>query len=259
MGLPDLLVSSVRRYGVMPTTLVVTVLSVLISMAVTALVVGVFWGEVELDTLAVAATVAAVNAPLFGYAQLRTFSKLERARSELQRLADTDGLTGVHNRRYFLERLNDELERLTRYGGALSVVLFDIDDFKKVNDGYGHSAGDEVLKAVAACCLEGIRQPDVFARYGGEEFAFLLPQTDAEQARLLAERLRSGVAALELHSGEARIRLTVSIGVASASADTSADRLLKGADDALYQAKRLGKNRVEGATSLPAVLTPAAL
>jgi diguanylate cyclase (GGDEF)-like protein len=161
----------------------------------------------------------------------------------------TDPLTGIANRRFFERRLHGEVERWRRTRQATSVLLADIDYFKRVNDTYGHRVGDEVLKRVAAAFAGELRAADVLARFGGEEFAFLLPQTTASQALVFAERVR---ARIESHSWAGNVSLpatTVSVGVSSLDDKTSGgadlrDWLVERADRALYWAKGQGRNRV---------------
>lgn len=158
--------------------------------------------------------------------------------------AHTDFLTGLRNRRYLELILERELFRVARYGRPLSLIILDLDGFKAVNDTHGHEVGDRVLKALARCLEEHLRQSDRAVRLGGEEFAVLLPETGLPQALRLAERLRQAVAALKVPPVE---RLSASFGVAQASPTDSPFSLLKRADEALYRAKRAGKNRVETA------------
>jgi len=171
---------------------------------------------------------------------------LRNAQHQLERLAHTDPLTGLHNRRYFMLRLREEIERSSRHDKCLSVLLFDLDHFKQVNDRYGHEAGDQVLQAVAIAAAKITRVSDVVARIGGEEFALLLPETHREGAMNLAGRLRGAVAAAKIRTAEGRsVSVTASVGVATVHRVPKEPReVLKLADDALYQAKRAGRNAV---------------
>jgi diguanylate cyclase (GGDEF)-like protein len=163
----------------------------------------------------------------------------------VERQASTDGLTDLANRRHFEETLAGEISRAERFGGALALVLADLDDFKQVNDRYGHQAGDDVLREFAAVLRDTVRDIDLAARYGGEEFAVLLPQTDLEGAGRLAERLREAMAErrLALVPG-AVFTVTASFGVASFPEAPTAAELFAAADEALYEAKSAGKNCV---------------
>jgi diguanylate cyclase (GGDEF)-like protein len=162
-------------------------------------------------------------------------------------LAIRDGLTGVYNHRYFHEVLSREIERARRYPAKLSLMMVDVDNFKRYNDINGHLAGDIVLKEVAEVLSKGIRQVDLVARYGGEEFAIILPNTDKHTAHTLAGRLRSRTSQLKVKGEDAFPggKLTVSIGLATYPEDaTTKDSLITRADKALYKAKAHGKNRV---------------
>ncbi len=163
----------------------------------------------------------------------------------VERQASTDGLTDLANRRTFEEALATETSRTGRFGGTLALILADLDDFKQVNDRYGHQAGDDVLRAFARILRETVREIDLAARYGGEEFAVLLPQTDLAGAEQLAERLREALAARPLgvhpHAG---IVLTASFGVACFPQAETPAALFAAADEALYRAKSAGKNCV---------------
>jgi len=178
---------------------------------------------------------------------------LENARLHgiVERQALIDNLTGLANRRHSEEALSAELARAERFGTPLSVVFADLDEFKAVNDRYGHPAGDLVLREFADVLHATLREADVAGRWGGEEFLLLLPGTDADGGAQLAERVRAGIEDRTVRgpTGDP-ISITCSFGVASYPAAETADDLLAAADDALYEAKRAGKNRVEGALPL---------
>jgi diguanylate cyclase (GGDEF)-like protein len=164
---------------------------------------------------------------------------------EIYRLTIIDGLTEIHNKRYLLEYLDRELARCERYGRPLSLVLFDIDRFKRINDDLGHLAGDAVLRQMSFCVREKVRKEELFARYGGEEFAAVLPETPCEDATLFAERIREAVADHRFgYDGEV-IPVTVSVGVATTAAEVPRPaELISWADRALYRAKHDGRNCV---------------
>lgn len=166
----------------------------------------------------------------------------KRAEEEIYLLATTDSLTGIANRRQFSTILSGEVDRAKRYGTPMSVVMYDIDYFKRVNDTYGHDVGDLVLQALTGLVKENIRTNDVLARWGGEEFMVLMPQSDIQAARDASEKLRLAIAA---HHFDQCDKLTVSFGVASFERQDDLNSLLKRVDDALYRAKAQGRNRVE--------------
>ena len=170
---------------------------------------------------------------------------VERRNQELEVMAATDALTGLANRRHFAERAEEEIRRAQRYDGRLSLIVGDIDHFKSVNDGWGHDVGDLALRHVADIWRRELRDVDLSARMGGEEFVALLPQTDADQGLVVAERIRAAIAARPLEShGAAAMALTISLGVASLRAGESLTDLLRRADQAMYQAKHGGRNTV---------------
>ncbi len=175
-------------------------------------------------------------------------TELEEVNSELKKLANVDGLTGLANRRYLDKYLKVEIARSIRNGHQLSIIMCDIDHFKKYNDTYGHLQGDDCLKTVASemnkVCK---RASDLVARYGGEEFGIVLPDTSAEDAERLAQKICDVVAGLNIeHSASDHKRVTVSMGLYSGEPDKSHDSeyMLKKADSALYEAKETGRNKV---------------
>lgn len=168
----------------------------------------------------------------------------EESRQVLEALANKDGLTGLMNRRHFMQTAEMELQRAQRYRRPVTVAMADLDYFKKLNDTYGHAAGDTVLRAFAEQVRETLRQSDLVCRYGGEEFAFLFPEISPDETARLAERLRVACVAHAVPLPDGRsVTATVSIGLADAS-ECPIEIALKNADEALYEAKRLGRNRV---------------
>lgn len=169
---------------------------------------------------------------------------LQSAIEKLSRLARKDELTGLYNRRELEERLANELQRSQRSKRGFAVAIADLDDFKKVNDTYGHDAGDEVLKALAEVLIGGIRVTDTVGRWGGEEFLFVLPETSQEGARVVLDRIRKRVSTINLRYRDVVIPITISIGMSYCERKCERDSILKEADLALYEAKHAGKNRV---------------
>jgi diguanylate cyclase (GGDEF)-like protein len=166
--------------------------------------------------------------------------------AQLERLARTDVLTSLSNRRDFYERAQQEVARAKRSGKAFSLMLLDVDFFKKINDQYGHAGGDEVLRRLSRVLSDMLREVDTPARLGGEEFVVLMPETPLEGARLVAERVRAGMeeTVVDLNDGR-QIRFTVSIGLAQwADGEDDIDVPLHRADEALYRAKAGGRNQV---------------
>jgi diguanylate cyclase len=172
-----------------------------------------------------------------------TLEERIRLQLQLEELATTDSLTGLLNRRAFSERADVECRRAQRRGTALSVLMFDIDHFKQVNDSYGHEAGDLVLVRCAGICREQLRDVDVVARYGGEEFVVLLPDSDLASAQEVAERLRTAFADARIPTEKGELRFTSSFGIAAHLHGTDIGRTLRHADEALYTAKGAGRNR----------------
>jgi two-component system cell cycle response regulator len=173
---------------------------------------------------------------------------IERAyHEEIYRLTTVDGLTQIFNKRYFSEALAREIARASRYRRELSMVMFDLDHFKDVNDTHGHLAGDAVLKTLALTIKSKIRTEDIFARYGGEEFAIILPEIDCHNAHQFAEKIRRIVETTEFRFEGTLIPVTISMGVATLDLEEpSSVALIKRADERLYEAKAAGRNCVRG-------------
>jgi diguanylate cyclase (GGDEF)-like protein len=184
---------------------------------------------------------------------MQAAESIYRARlfEQTERLATTDGLTGLLNHRTFQGRLDEHVAHAQRYGKKLSLILCDIDHFKSVNDTYGHPAGDLVLKAVARTLAKEARATDVVARYGGEEFAIVMPETDTAGALVIAERIRERIGKMVTETDQGPLRVTMSLGVATFPEDATAKAgLVERADGCLYHAKRHGRNQSVAAASL---------
>ncbi|MBF0459601.1 MAG: diguanylate cyclase [Nitrospirae bacterium] len=163
---------------------------------------------------------------------------------QLEHAARTDPLTGINNRGYFSELLKLEMERITRYGHACTVLMLDIDHFKSINDTYGHAAGDEALRTLTSIIQECARKNDFYGRLGGEEFAITLPETDIHGAAIVAERLRANLETTVIKFDSHELFVTASIGVSQYQAGDTMETLLHRADQAMYEAKKNGRNRV---------------
>ncbi len=161
---------------------------------------------------------------------------------KIQRQATTDGLTGLVNHRTFYDTLEKELWRSRRYGGHISLVMIDVDNLKKINDSYGHRAGDKVIKAISAKIKECIRQIDTAARYGGDEFAVIMPNTDLESATIAAKRMVDVVSNSSVTWKKEQIPLSVSVGLGQYDANSTPEDITSKSDKALYKAKKAGKN-----------------
>jgi diguanylate cyclase (GGDEF)-like protein len=198
--------------------------------------------------LGIAATLLLLGIILFLI--LRLAGRLSDAYSTIEKMSITDDLTQVFNRRHFHTRLDEEIERARRYDHPMSLLMMDLDHFKTINDRHGHQTGDEVLRTVAALIRSKTRSADIVARYGGEEFVVLLPETKQEIAKVTAEKLRTVIEQYPFTpANQSSIHVTASFGVSSLNMSDKnstgiADRIVKMADDAMYQAKQDGRNRV---------------
>jgi diguanylate cyclase (GGDEF)-like protein len=166
------------------------------------------------------------------------------ARAKIANLADTDDLTGIWNKRYFRRQLPQEIERARMFGVPLALLLFDIDEFKQINDSFGHVIGDVVLSELCGVVRETLRPTDILTRFGGDEFAIILPHTDSAGAVAVAERVLKRVHALTIPTDEeGAVQCSLSIGISEFRRDDSGNDLIRRADERLYESKRQGKNR----------------
>jgi diguanylate cyclase (GGDEF)-like protein len=208
-------------------------------------------GRLRINLLLIIAASVATTSLLLGFiwfliARLR--KGLSEIRQEIERIAITDALTGIFNRRHIRSRFEEEFSRAKRQAGVLCCIMLDIDHFKSINDTYGHPAGDEVLKELSSCIRDSIRSYDVFGRYGGEEFLLVSPGSNLEETRVIAERLRATVEENVTAKSEVTVprNVTVSLGVVCIDErDQTIDDMLKRVDALLYKAKAKGRNRVE--------------
>ena len=234
------------KLGFVKTVIMLTVFTVCVSLLIT---VGIMYidGSVKVNVhgVVIAILVPLIVVPLTSLTFMKTMFQLAVAESELEKLAITDDLTGIFNRRYFLDVAEREIARALRFGKPFASILLDIDGFKKINDSHGHGAGDVVLSTLASTCQRHCRKIDTFARYGGDEFCFLLPECTREEAQTFAERIRSAIEQIRVEYEGHSIPVTASLGVQSfAGSEDSLDRLLIRTDNAMYAAKQAGKNTV---------------
>jgi diguanylate cyclase (GGDEF)-like protein len=226
----------------------ITLFSVLMSVMITGVIMTVFWWEgkdVLLKSLLVGAIVPGIVAPLASNFVVKLLFELEDLQTQLLEMVNRDPLTKLYSRRYLLDCLEIESTRALRLNEPMSLLILDVDNFKSINDRYGHGNGDIVLQEIAQVCESTLRPYDVIARFGGEEFVVLLPNTSLPEACTVAERIRENVAVttIELTSGES-IRSTISIGISHfIPPDPKCINLLSRADKGLYKAKNNGRNQ----------------
>ena len=201
-----------------------------------------------LANVVVCAMLLAALSAIFSSAIVQTADEYLARNAELAHQATTDPLTGLFNRRYLLDILQQEYVRYQRTAREFAVIIGDIDKFKDINDRHGHHCGDAVLVAIAAALRESVRAPDLIARWGGEEFLVFLPETSLEEALAVATRIQTQLASAPICVGPLRFDVRMTLGVAPARAGGTVDSLLRQADDALYRGKRAGRNRIEVVT-----------
>jgi len=236
---------SIIRLGLLWGTLVLSLFSILFSVLLTVAISQLTGGGFGSAGIWTAVLVPAIIAPLFSMFFLPLLIQLDGAENRLRELSRRDSLTGIYNRSFFIELAERELIRTLRYGDIFSIAILDVDNFKGVNDTYGHLAGDKVLQVLSEICLQNLRQSDTIARFGGDEFVILFPYADKLHVTECLERIRRIVAATPVEYDGQAIRFTVSAGSAAYhDSYTDLDFILQQADKALYQAKESGKDRI---------------
>lgn len=233
----------IRQYGEVMAVAASTVVLTLLVAALAGIIDFIIHNTVHPDPIYFSVVITLLTGPIILYFFVALISQLDRSEAKLRALSIMDDLTDVYNRRYFIEQAEKEIAKAMRYGNVFSVLALDIDHFKKINDTYGHFAGDAVLQAMCNTCMNNLRTMDIFARFGGEEFMFLIPESNKIDIEAFAEKILQALEKTEVFYHNDTIRFTVSIGVKTYDASvTSLEILLKAADDALYEAKRRGRN-----------------
>lgn len=236
----------IKRFGSVAVTAAATVCSIFFSIGLVVVLDLLLKPGIPREDVIIGAVIPALLAPLMLYGFVRLSQQLDSAEARLRALAAEDPLTGILNRRRFLELADLEWARAHRHGRPQSLLLIDVDEFKTVNDRHGHLSGDETLRHIAETCQSCLRRTDVLGRYGGDEFVILLPETEEPGAVLMAERIRRALANGPVKTPAGAVRITVSIGAAARKTGMDAfDALLAQADAALYAAKAKGRNRIE--------------
>jgi diguanylate cyclase (GGDEF)-like protein len=244
--------TTLRKLGLIRTTWLLTVASIGISVGLTYAIMDFTSEEPSGIGLFIAVLAPGIMAPVFSYFTLRLVFHLEAAEEKLRHLSTTDDLTQVYNRRHFIQIAKTEWARARRYGEEFAIVIFDLDEFKRINDTYGHVVGDQVLRTVGEVCMREVRSTDTFARFGGDEFVFLIPKSAEIDLEAFIERVRIRLAQTRIPHQQGDIRFTVSIGAKRFDQHMlEFDTILMKADEALYRAKRNGGNRAEMAEETP--------
>lgn len=240
------------RWGLPAVVALITLGSIAVSILIAAgLTYGVFGGSMGFSAWVITIVTPAVIAPVMTFLTLRLVLQLERARADLDHAVHHDALTGLHNRRYFMQSLQQQIAEACAGGSPFAVAIMDVDDFKAINDRHGHLGGDDVLRQLASLWKAQLRTTDVCARIGGEEFAVLIRHADLEQAHRCAECYLLAAREQPVSMASGLQPVTISIGLALFQQGmTQIDRVLRLADQALYAAKNKGKNRIEIAPEL---------
>jgi diguanylate cyclase (GGDEF)-like protein len=232
-----------RRFGTIRVMLAFTLVSVLTSVLITMLINRLISGNPLEGGLLVAILIPAGITPMLSYHNLKLVEQLDKAEEQLQILSITDDLTQVYNRRYFMEVGTREFEKARRYQQCFAIAIMDLDNFKEINDNYGHLAGNHVLAEFCRECRLQIRSSDTMARYGGDEFIFLLPHRDISNVMEAAERIQNVLISTPVVYENNTFQLKASIGLSLFKpGDTNLDEMLRRADKALYAVKHRGGN-----------------
>uniref|UniRef100_E6PRB3 GGDEF domain-containing protein n=1 Tax=mine drainage metagenome TaxID=410659 RepID=E6PRB3_9ZZZZ len=236
-----------RRYGLWPTVALLTLLAIAVSAGIaSSMTYGVLDGTMTRSAWIITLLTPALIAPVMSGITLRLLQQLDRAHTELHEVIHRDHLTELHNRRYFMQMLHEEVERTRREDTAFALAIVDVDDFKSINDRFGHLGGDEVLRQIAQTCRAAVRESDVVARIGGEEFACLFRASKLDAAEQLAQHLLQRIRDLKLQFQGVPLAISVSIGLTGVHGpQADLGSALRLADNALYAAKSAGKNRLE--------------
>lgn len=226
-------------------TAAATLLATIASMLFTCAALYLIEGWVSPVGVLISGIIPLLLAPLSLYNNFKLVHQLDVTEEQLLLLSHTDDLTQTFNRRYFMEHATREFDRSRRYGNPFSIAIIDLDNFKDINDGHSHLAGDAALKHIAQLCLDNLRQMDIFARYGGDEFVFLFPETNAAQAEECLRRILEAMSHARFDFNCQLIPIRASIGVSVfQDSMTDFDELLRDADFALYAAKHKGGMQV---------------
>jgi len=231
---------SLLKYGAIKLTIAFTVFTMVVSVVITILVNLLFTNEwVGFSGLFISILVPALITPTFASVQLTLMSQLYEAEEKLQKQAITDDLTQTYNRRYFIELAEKILDRVQKEGGKFSIIILDMDNFKQINDTYGHLIGDQMLRHFGEICRDFLPDTALLARYGGDEFVFLLRDSDSIEVNKYTETLRQVISQTYLQIGQDKITLRASLGSATFNPHISdLDTLLAQADEAMYDEKR---------------------
>lgn len=241
------------RLGFYLSVTLLTAFAVFISLLVTPIVLSLTDEKITVVSYLIATVISLIVAPSVSSLFISQFFKIYTLEKEIREIAMYDEMTGFLTRRFFLQYAESHVSLANRAKTEFAIMVLDIDNFKKINDKYGHMAGDKVLNEFGLLCLKHKRKEDFFGRTGGEEFTFLLPNVDASGAKSYAEKIRQQVERLEIEFDQSTIRCTVSVGFVSyLSSKVPLESLIRSADDAMYRAKKTGRNQtVQG--SIPSM------